>query len=156
MRRYQQQPSCTSDHFPAEAVPSPAPATTFMHQRPPSRTSSYQLCSGVHLPAPAATSSAPATTFLLHQIPAATRPEPATTFLHQQLPVLNQRPHPCISRYQSRTSDHLFNDYQPCTSYPDLYQRLGPTPTITIRPWRLFTVRFSDFRFAIMKFGLSK
>ena len=87
---------------------------------------------------------------LRYQIPEVTCPELVTTFLHQQIPVLNQRPSSCINRNQSCTSDHLSNDYQSCTSYPDLHQRLDPAPTITIRPRRLFTVRFSDFRFAII------
>ena len=94
MRRHQQLPSCngnhfsnyhscTSDHFPAETGTSPAPATTFLQQRPPSGpsncqfcTTSYQPCSSSdHLPAPTATSSTP-------------------------------------SSYQFCTSDHLSNDYQ--------------------------------------------
>ena len=94
----------------------------------------------------AATSSALATTL----------PKLATTFLHQQIPVLNQRPSSCTSGNQSCTSDHLSNEYQSCTSYPDLLQRLDPAPMITIRSRRLFTVLFSDLRFAIIKFGLSK
>ena len=244
LRRHQQLPFCTGDHFPAAATTTPALATTslqkqlpVLHRRPPSCTSttssapatislqkqlpvlhrrppscssyqfctsSYQFCTSNRLPASAATSSAPATTclepatspepattFLHQQIPAATSsapattspepattspepattsPEPATTFLHQQplvlhqqlpvlnqrLPVLNQRPSSCPSGNHSCTSDHLSNEYQSCTSYPDLFQRRNPTPTITIQPQRLFAVRFSDLRFTIIKFGLSK
>ena len=97
----------------ARAITSPALVTTFQHQQPLS-------CTGDHLPAAATTSPAPATT----------SPALATTFLQQQqLPVLNWRPLPCSSSYQSCTSDHLpapaatsparvttSPDYQTCTS----------------------------------------
>ena len=134
--------SCTGNHFPAEAATSPALVTTFLQQRLPSCISSYQLCTSsyqpcfsIHLPAPATISPAPATTFLHQQLPTATSPEPTTTFLHQQIPVLNQQPPSCTSRYQSWTSDAQFNNYQSCTSNPDLHQRLDPAPVIPIQPW---------------------
>ena len=169
----QRPPFCTSDHLPAPATTSSESATAFLHQRSPSCTSRYQQppvlhqqllvlnqrppsCTNDHLPAPATTSPEPATIFLHQQIPATTSPEPATTFLHQQTPVPNQRPSSCTSGNQSCTIDHLSNEYQSCTSYPDRLQRRDPASTITIRPRRLFAVRFSDLRFAIIKFGLSK
>ena len=123
---------CTSDHLPAAAI-------TFLHQQQPVLHQRLPSCSSEHLLAPAVTS-----------------PEPTTTFLHQRIPVLNQQPPSCISRYQSCTSDHLSKDYQSYTSYPDLHQRIDPALTITIRPQWLFAVRYSNSRFAIIKFGLSK
>ena len=129
--------SCTGDHFPANA-------TTFLHQQLPALLQCLPSCSSNHLPAPAATSSTPAATSsatastILHQ---------QLPVLHPQLPVLNQRLSSCISRNLSYTSDHLFNDCQSCTIYPDLHQRLNPAPTISIRPRWLF--RPTLFRFTI-------
>ena len=37
------------------------------------------------------------------------------------------------------------NDYQSCTSYPVLHQRLDPAPATTVRQRQLSTVRYSDF-----------
>ena len=125
----QQPPSCTGDHLPAPATTSPEPATAFLHQWSPSGTSRYQQLPVLH-----------------QQLPV----------LHQQLPILNQRPFSCTSRSQSCTSDNLSNEYQSCTSYPDLLQWLDPAPMITIRPRWLFAIRFSNLRFTIIKFGLSK
>ena len=210
MRRHQQLPSCTGDHFTAAATTTPPPAVTFLqkqlpvlHWRPsfctsryqqlpvlhqhlpvlhslPSCSSDYQFCTSSRRSCTSDRLPAPTITFLHEQTPATTSPEPAITFLRQQLPVLNQRPLSCTSRSQQQpvlhqqlpvlhqqppsctsgnqscTSDHLSNEYQSGTGYPDLLQRLDLALTITIRPRRLFTVRFSDLRFAIMKFGLSK
>ena len=170
MRWHQQLPSCTGDHFPAAVTTTPAPATTSLRKQ-------LQSCIGDHLPAPAATSSAPAaispgpvTAFLHQRSPSCTsryQQLPVLNqwlpFLHQQLPLLNQRPPFCTNRYQSWTSNHLFNDYQSCTcmyqsctSNSDLRQWLDPAPMITIQPQWLFAVGFSNLRFAIIKFGLSK
>ena len=71
LRRQQQLPSCTGNHFPAAATNTPAPATNslqkqlpVLHRRPPSCTSSYQFYSSNyqswtsnHFPAPADTSN---------------------------------------------------------------------------------------------------
>ena len=96
--------------------------------------------------------TAPAITFL-HRRPlpckATTSPSPATTFLQQRSPS-------CTSNYQFCTSDHLSNDYQSCTSYPVLHQRLDPAPVTTIGQRWLFTVHYSDLRFTIIKFDLLK
>ena len=144
----------------------------------PGRRSKYNTSSGpantfLHQQIPATTSPGPANTFLHQQIPVLNQRPLSCTSRRQQLPVLNQRPlsctsryqqlpvldqwtPSCTSRYQSLTSDPLSNEYQSCTNYPDLLQRLDPAPTITIRPQRLFAVRFFDLRFAIIKFRLSK
>ena len=169
--------SCTCDHFPAEAATSPPLATTslqkqlpVLHRRPPSCNSDHLLTPAAASSAPAATNPAPVSTFpqqrppsctssyhVLHQqLPALPQRPPSYSSRYQRLPVVNKRPSSCISRNQPCTSDHRSNDYQSCTNYPDLYQRLDPAPTITIRPRRLFAVRFSDLRFAIIKFGLLK
>ena len=157
MRQHQQLHFCTSDYFTAAATTTPAPAATsprqrlpVLHQqlpalhRWPSCNSDYQFCTSScqsytsdHLPAPADTNDyqsrtsdrlpAPAITFLHQQIPTSTSPGPATTYLHQQIPVIHQRP--------------------PIQRIPVLYQLSRSAPTITIRPQRLFAVRF--FRFTI-------
>ena len=152
--------SNTNSYFLAPATTSLPQQLSLLHQQPPSCTSSYQFCTSSYQPCtdnylptpatnstptttrsepattfrhqqtPATTSPERATTFLHQQIPTTTSPEPATTFLHQQKPVLNQKPSSCNSRNQSCTSNHLSNEYQSCTSYPDLLQQLGPTPTL--------------------------
>ena len=78
-------PSYSSDHLPAPAATSSAPAatspaaaTTFLQQRSPFCSSRYQSSSSDH--------------FLHQQLPAATNPEPVTTILCQQIRVLHQRP----------------------------------------------------------------
>ena len=144
--------SCTGDHLPASAdtnshqpstgdlpaaaIASPAPATTFLHQQTLASTFLHQQIPAATSSATATTSPEPATTSLHQQIPATTSPRPANTFLHRQIPVLHQRP--------------------PIQRIPVSYQLSKPDPTITIRPRRLFAVRFFDLRFAIIKFGLSK
>ena len=177
MRRHQQLPSCTGDHFTAAATTTPVPAAsspqkqilvlhqqlpvlhqrspscTSRHQRPLSYTSSNQFCTSDRLPAPADTSG--------HF------PAPADTSGYQSC-TSDRLPTPAdISNYQFWTSEHLpapadtspkpaTNEYQSCTSCPDLLQRLDPVPTITIRPRWLFAVSFLDLRFATIKFGFSK
>ena len=173
---------CTSSYqprtgdLPAAAITSlapevagPAPATAFLNQwpfsctsrhqrlpvlnqRPPSCTSRYQQppvlhqrlpvlnqrppsCTSDHFPAPADTSNYQSWTSDHLPTPADTTPKPATIFLHQRKPVQHQR--------------------LPIQRIPVLYQLSRPAPTSTIRPRWLFAVRFSDLRFAIIKFGLS-
>ena len=127
-----------------------ATVATFLHRRSLHCRSNYHSCTGGHFPAEATTSPAPATFLqqrlpvLQQQLPVLHQRSPSCTSRYQQLQILNQRPLSCTSRYQSYTSDYLSNECQSCTSYPDLLQRLDPAPTITIRPRRLFAIRFSD------------
>ena len=174
MRRHQQLPSCISDHFTAAATTTPAlaasslhqqlpvlhqqiPASTFLHQQIPAATgfapvttSPEPAATFLHQQTPATISPETVTTFLHQQIPATTSPGPVTTFLYLQIPVLNQRPSSCISGNQSCTSNHLSNEYQSCTSYPDLLQQ-SPSGRGDCSPYTFFNLRF-----AIIKFGLSK
>ena len=170
---HQRPPSCTSDYLPApadtsghfhapaytssaHATTSPAPATAFLHLRPLSCTSIYQQPPTLHQRLPDLNQWPLSCTSRHQQLPVLKQRSLSYTSRHRQLPVLDQRTPSCTSRYQSCTSDHQSNEYQSCTSYPDLLQRLDPVPTITIRPRRLFAVRFFDLRFAIIKIGLSK
>ena len=158
--------SCTGNHFSAAAA-------TFLHQRLPFCTSSYQSWTSDHLPAPAATSPEPATTFLHQQLPVLKQRPPSCTSsyqswtsdhqswlpdLYQQLPVLHQRSpsysrsyQSYNSRYQSCISDHQSNDYQSCTSYPVLHQLSSPAPATrsctsdTFQQRRLSTICYSNY-----------
>ena len=67
------------------------------------------------------------------------------TNFHQQIPVLNQHPSSYTSRNQSCTSDHLSNEYESCSSYPDLLRQLDPAPTITICPGDYSPYAFSIY-----------
>ena len=170
MRRHQQLPSLTGDHFTAAATTTPAPPTTslqrqlpLLHQWPLPCRSRFQFCTSsclsctsdhflhhqtpaatfLHPQTPATNSPEPATNFLHQQIPATTSSGPANTFLHQQIPVLNQRP--------------------PIQRIPILYQLSRPTPATRScsndhHPAAAIVRRtlFFDLRFTIIKFGLSK
>ena len=120
---------CTSD-LPAAAITSsasaatsPAPATTFLNQRPLSFTSRHQRLPLLNQRPPSCTSRYQQLPVLHQQLPVLNQRSLSRTSRHQQLPVLNQRPSSCTSGNQSCTSDHLSNEYQSCTSYPDLLQR---------------------------------
>ena len=136
--------SCTSNCLPTPAITflhqqiqattnsalattSPAPATAFLHQRSPSWTRRYQQLLILHQQLPLLNQRQLSCISRYQQLPdfapATTAPEPVTTFLHQQITVLNQLPSSCTRGNQSCTSDHLSNEYQSCTTYPDLLQR---------------------------------
>ena len=146
MRRHQQLPSCTSDHFPAEAA-------TFLHRWPLTCSSNYHSSTSNHFPAEAATSPALATTFLHQWSPSCTSRYQQLPVLHQRLPVLNQQLPSCTSyrlpapadtsSYQFFTSNYQFwtsnhfpapADTSPKAATAFLHQR-SPSSTSDYQSW---------------------
>ena len=111
MRRHQQLPSCTGDHFTAAVTTTPAPAATslqkqlpVLNQRSPSCTSRYQQPPVLH-----------------QQLPVLNQQPPSCTSDHLPAPVDISGYQFCTSNYQSWTSDYLpapadISSYQFCTS----------------------------------------